>query len=60
MLAVGDAAVLPGLELLRSARRLFPVAIVVALVCAAWALGSQQSSSRAIAASDAPSQELDW
>lgn len=60
MLAVSDSPILPGLELLRSARRLFPVAIVVALVSAAWALQSNQSSNRAIAASDTISQELDW
>ncbi len=60
MLAVGDSAVLPGLELLRSARRLFPLAIVLAVLSAVWALDSQQSSNQAIAASDAMSQEIDW
>ena len=60
MFAVGDSAILPGLELLRSARRLFPLAIVVALLSAVWALDSRQSSNRAIAASDTMSQELAW
>jgi hypothetical protein len=60
MAAVNDSAVLPGIELLRSARRLFPLAILLALVSAAWALESQHSSNRAIVASDVVSQELDW
>jgi hypothetical protein len=60
MLAVGDAAPLPGLELLRSARRLFPVAIVAAVVSTVWALQSEQSSNRALAAFDSMAQELDW
>jgi hypothetical protein len=60
MFAVGDSGFVPGLELLRSARRLLPLAIVAALLSAAWALESEQSSNRAIAASESANQELDW
>ncbi len=60
MLGVGDSAFVPGVELLRSARRLLPVAIVAALLSAAWALQSEQSSNRAIAASEPATQELVW
>jgi hypothetical protein len=60
MLGVGDSGFVSGLELLRSARRLLPLAIAAALVSAAWALETEQSSNRAIAASDSESRELDF
>jgi hypothetical protein len=46
-------------ELVRSARRLIPVAALAALVALAWAVASESSTDAAIAVAD-DSLELEW
>jgi hypothetical protein len=60
MLAVEEASPLPWLELLRSGRRLLPVALAAALLSALWSLESAHSTDLAILVSDPVIQELDF
>jgi hypothetical protein len=47
-------------EVLRSARRLLPIAALAAVLATSWALWTQSSTDAMIAAADETEEELDW
>jgi hypothetical protein len=60
MLAVSEAALGNGVELFRSARRLFPAALLVAVLSGLWAVQSERSSNQALVVTDETARELEW